>query len=74
MTNALKDEFAWVIERGDSQPHSPTYWSGIDSWSQDHLDAVRFARKQDAERVAHSIRDGGYHRVCEHGWIAGRAE
>ena len=50
---SAQDEFAWVIERGDSQPSAPTYWSGHDDrWSQDHMDAVRFSRKQDAERVA----------------------
>lgn len=60
-------EFAWVIERGDSQPSAPTYWSGPDQWSQDHLDAVRFSRKQDAERVACRLGQG-YHRIAEHGW------
>jgi len=60
-------EFGWVIERGDSTPATPTYWAGSEYWSQDHMDAVRFARKQDAERVACRLH-GGYHRVCEHGW------
>lgn len=59
--------FAWCIERGDSSPSTPTYWSGPDYWSQDHMDAVRFLRKQDAERVACRLGQG-YHRVCEHGW------
>lgn len=65
--------FAWVIERGDSQPCAPTYWTGPNNgggWSQDHMDAVRFARKQDAERVACQLGQG-YHRVCEHGWCGG---
>src|SRR6185312_3151035 len=62
-----EEEFGWVIERGDSSPSSPTYWSGPDYWSQDHMDAVRFSRKQDAERVACRLH-GGHHRICEHGW------
>lgn len=66
----MTTEFAWVIERGDSPPHSPTYWTGPDRWSQDHQDAVRFARKQDAERVACHTGQG-YHRVAEHGWHNG---
>jgi len=61
------DEFAWLIERGDLSPARPTYWAGPDHWSQDHMDAVRFARKEDAERVACRLH-AGYHRVCEHGW------
>lgn len=64
---AISGEFAWCIERGDSQPAAPTYWAGPDRWSQDNIDAVRFARKQDAERVACRLGQG-YHRVCEHGW------
>jgi len=66
------DESGWVIERGDSSPGSPTYWSGPDAWSQDHMDAVRFARKQDAERVACRVH-GGHHRVCEHLWCGPEA-
>ncbi|MCK9994030.1 MAG: hypothetical protein Dbin4_02550 [Alphaproteobacteria bacterium] len=65
-------EFAWVIERGDSQSCDPTYWAGLSrldsKWSQDHMEAVRFARKQDAEKVACGL-GHGYHRVCAHGWL-----
>ena len=65
------EDFAWVIERGDSRPSQPTYWAGIaathSTWSEDHMDAVRFSRKQDAEKVACGLGQG-YHRVCDHGW------
>lgn len=64
------EEFGWVIERGDSETCAPTYWAGPDRWSQDHMDAIRFSRKCDGERVACRIGQG-YHRVCEHGWIDG---
>ena len=61
------EESGWVIERGDSQPCAPTYWAGVDRWSQDHIDAVRFARKQDAERVAYGLPSPNC-RIAEHAW------
>lgn len=67
LLNMHDQEFGWVIERGDSQPSAPTYWSGPDRWSQSHMDAVRFVRKQDAESVASRLGQG-YHRVAEHSW------
>lgn len=61
-------EFAWVIERGDTPPSAPAYWTGSDQgWSQNHVDAVRFARKEDAEKVAYHFRQPNC-RICEHGW------
>lgn len=65
---AVATEYAWVIERGDSPPSSPTYYTGgSDGWSQDHLDAIRFSRKQDAERAAYHLRWPNC-RIAEHGW------
>lgn len=64
----MTEETGWVIERGDSQTYAPTYWAGPDYWSQNNLDAVRFARKNDAEQVACKLGQG-YHRVAEHAWI-----
>lgn len=66
-SDKARPEFGWVIERGDSEVCAPTYWAGPDRWSQDHMDAIRFCRKQDAERVACRLGQG-YHRVAEHGW------
>lgn len=69
----MADETGWVIERGDSEPSAPTYWAGLGDrdfdgrWSQDHMDAIRFARKLDAERVSAKMRWPN-NRVCEHGW------
>jgi hypothetical protein len=62
-----QSEIGWVIERGDSQPSQPTYWAGLDVWSQDHMDAVRFARKEDGERVSARMTYPN-NRVCEHAW------
>lgn len=63
-------DFAWVIEL----PGMPTYWDGrgADTFSYKHEQAVRFARKEDAERVlawviSQQRRDEGA-RVSEHGW------
>lgn len=69
-----RDEAGWLIERGDSQACEPSYWgwvadeeaSGLD-WTKSHQDALRFARKIDAERYA---LDAGWNnvRICEHEW------
>lgn len=70
---ASTDEYGWVIERGDSSPASPLYWAGpllndfSGRWSQDHLDAIRFARKRDAENVMAHF-DHLHCRACEHIW------
>jgi hypothetical protein len=73
--------FAWCIEHADSEPSRPRYFTGkrhpAMQWSDpgDHAEALRMARKEDAERVASFA--GFYepnptHRICEHGWM-GRA-
>jgi hypothetical protein len=69
--------FAWVIEHAESEPGKPRYFTGhrhpAMQWSDpgDHAEACRFAREQDADRIAAFA--GFYapnptHRVCEHGW------
>ena len=60
-------ERAWLVERADDGTAPPTYLSGREAWSHDHMDAIRFARKEDAMKAA----DG--HRVCEHIWDEGPA-
>lgn len=69
------EEYGWVIERGDSEVSAPTYWSGPtatfrNGWSQNHLDAIRFARKVDAEKISTKLQVPGdpINRVCEHIW------
>ncbi len=65
---------AWVIEHEDSEPSLPRYFTGMLAlglrWSKpgDHKAAVRYARKEDAEKTAISVDGAGKHRVCEHGW------
>lgn len=67
-------EFAWVIEHVDSPSDRPLYWigggerGGANEWSSNNLDAVRFAREQDAAVAAARIFNHAT-RVREHGWI-----
>ncbi|WP_292365131.1 hypothetical protein [Mesorhizobium sp.] len=65
------DETGWLIERGGSA--SPMYWQGPGKWSGDHITAIRFARRQDAETVRSAIsfdraEDLPPHTVAEHAW------
>jgi len=63
-----KDEFAWVIER---DIHSVLhYWAGRngDDWRPSHLEALRFARRADAELML-TYHCAGIGRAVEHGWI-----
>lgn len=59
-------ETGWVIEF--STP--PFYWCGVIRWTANHMDAIRFARKLDAERVldtlSFDLRTKA--RVTEHSW------
>ena len=65
-------DFAWVIEHRLSPTHSPYYWAG-NGWSVEHMKAIRFARKEDAERTRAGFDDefALEHRVAEHGWDNG---
>ena len=68
----MRTEFAWVIEHRLSPTSAPNYWAG-NRWSTDHMRAVRFARKVDAEAVRNGF-DDEYalgHRLAEHGWDIG---
>jgi hypothetical protein len=68
--------YAWVIERDESEPGRPQYWTGRSHpavrWSDpgDHEMAIRLARKEDAERMAGYVDGSRKHRVAEHGWDA----
>lgn len=67
-------ETGWVIEHKNSEPCAPLYWAG-NGWSREHMKAIRFARKEDAERTARGWDDDDplpneptEHRYCEHAW------
>lgn len=77
-------QYGWLIEFGDKTSSTPLYFAGFDvappgaehviignlcaSWSFSDDCAVRFARKQDAEKMLAILQVGGPHRVREHGW------
>lgn len=71
----MSEELAWVIEHGDSEVSAPRYWAGSDrdpqrssAWTSNHLEAIRFARAEDAQKVAQRALGGVEVRICEHGW------
>jgi hypothetical protein len=74
LEHRTKMSFAWVIERDESESSRPQYFTGKTHpamrWSDpgDHLSAIRFARKVDAERMALIVDGARQHRVAEHGW------
>jgi hypothetical protein len=71
------DERAWLLERADSDTAAPWYWAAgqIDpsrssAWTQNHMAAIRFARREDAQAVADRLmrKVPVDVRVCEHEW------
>lgn len=78
--------FAWLIEHCDSESSRPRYFTGrvhpeffwqddplMWSLPGDHADALRFARREDAERLAQWLDPVLKHRVVEHGWVGPEA-
>lgn len=59
----MESETGWVVESGASEPSRPLYLAGPGKWSVDNLKAVRFSRKEDAQKFALKS-----DRVCEHAW------
>jgi hypothetical protein len=71
----VENESGWLIERADSSPAEPRYWAAgqreaerSSAWTSNHMQAIRFARKEDAERVAARIMKDIDVRICEHDW------
>lgn len=62
------DESAWLVEK--KGPIGPLYWcvdeTGVFDWTSDHLKALRFSRRVDADAVAGGMLDDA--RAVEHGW------
>jgi hypothetical protein len=59
------DETGWLIENAE-RLYLTTDATGFFAWTKDNLDAIRFCRRQDAEKVA-SGNDDAWH-VVEHMW------
>ena len=69
----METEFAWLIESVESEVSAPRYWAGSfgdesNLWTDNHLQAVRLCRKEDAEKIAKGVLAGYKIRICEHGW------
>ena len=68
LASARADIFSWVIEGGWTDIYKPEYWVGSSAWSGDHMRALRFARRQDAQQAADLMLAGVNVRICEHAW------
>lgn len=76
--------YAYLIEYGPNAKAAPLYFAGFApapvgaesvvcgnlcaSWSYDDACAVRFARREDADKMLPILPIHGPHRVVEHGW------
>lgn len=67
----------WVIERADSSPAEPKYWAAgqrdaerSSAWTSNHMAAIRFARYDDAEKVANRLFPDIKVRIAKHEWAA----
>lgn len=65
---ASSDETGWLIEGAWSSSATPDYWVGSSVWSSNHNEALRFARRQDAQQAADLMCAGLNVRLCEHRW------
>ena len=71
---AATDETGWVVEGAWSSPAMPEYWVGSSAWSSDHMKALRFARREDAQQAADMMCAGLNVRICEHAWVSRSAD
>lgn len=61
------DPWATLRKEGHEQSFSCAQWPYA-LWTNDHMKAVRFARKEGAERVAASLHEEVRPRICDHSW------
>lgn len=64
------DEAAWLVERFESGMSEPKYWAAghpaqMSAWTSNRQQAIRFARRIDAERVTKCIMSDIGVRICE---------
>jgi hypothetical protein len=60
-------ESGWCVERGPAS--APNYLhvdGGLLAWTPDHMKAMRFARRADAEQITEIVDDAD--RIAEHAW------
>jgi hypothetical protein len=59
--------FGWCIEKGEAScPQYITVVNGFLDWTFNHMKALRFSRREDAEMMVGIISD--FDRIAEHGW------
>lgn len=65
----MGNETGWLIENGKQgdELRYRTMRHGLPEWTSDHLEAMRFARRVDAERFAEDDEDAW--RIVEHAWM-----
>lgn len=65
-SSEARTEYGWLIERDG---HGGLRYATPRSWTADHMKALRFARKVDAEEFAASHQDWSTDiRITEHAW------
>jgi hypothetical protein len=64
----MATQWGWLIENGKKgeELRYRTMEQGMFVWTPDHDKALRFCRREDAERVAEE--DEQAERICQHGW------
>lgn len=74
-----EDETAWLVEAFSGQTEN--YFAGLDEiwnggfslyprWTADHMKAIRFTRKEDAETIVSVMDSTAKCRAVEHSWMA----
>jgi len=66
--DSRKTEYGWVVENGKQgdELRYRTMRDGLPAWTADHMEALRFCRRIDAERFAEEDEEAG--RIAEHAW------
>lgn len=64
-------DYAWVVEDPNTPADTPNYWAGGGRFARNHMQAIRFAREEDAMRCAKSVFKGMFPRIVRHGWQRG---
>ena len=63
----MNEERGWLIERRDPVTRYLTVVDEIFGWTEDSLDAIRFARRSDANKMAEIFETDDVY-ITEHEW------
>lgn len=64
----MATEYGWLIEMAHNDAPVPRWWHPQKGWVWDASEALRFARKSDAEDFAKSSLHGAGGKATEHAW------